>query len=406
MSFDLSGSRLLLNPRLPNEARASLEDTWRSLVLPRFQGETVVGITTSGSSGDPRGRLIVLSKKALLANAASVNDWFKAKETDVWMKTLPTFHVGGLGILLRASLTGASVAVTRLERWEPRAFYEELESSGATLLSLVSTQLYDLAALKLHAPKKLRAVILGGGRLDAGLRERAHALGWPVFASYGMTECCSQVATAKVAGDPRLFPISHASLRTTSGDQRGDLHGNLHLDQRIEVNSAALLSAQVVFSTAGTRLELHQAGDWFRTEDHGRVEADGSLTILGRSADFVKIGGEGVVLARLEEKLESIKTELGYEGDAVVLAAADERLGALIVLLIGGGGEVRGGGAALTAREQRMVERFNESVLPFERIRASYRLEKLPRSELGKLLRSAALETAGLKPVASTTLGL
>lgn len=387
MKIDFSKSQLILNPRLTPEARITFENAWHELKGIRFGGvnsdSTVeanphFGIATSGSSGDPFGRLIVLSRTAIFSNAAVVNAWFGSNASDIWMKTLPVFHVGGLGILARAELSGAKVVESKLERWIAVEFYRELENSGATLLSLVSTQLFDLIQLGYSPPASLRAVILGGSRLSPSLRAQALELRWPVFASYGLTECCSQVATEKYDSEnrksERLFPLSHVAVRIGE-------------DKRIELKGSSLLSAKINFRSGDAEIQEHGIEQWFRTDDLGCLESDGSLTILGRSLDFVKIGGEGVVLSRLEDRLEQVKLQINFNEDAVVLSAGDKRLGAVIVLLTTGSEE----------RSAKLMELFNEGVMPFERIRSYHRLARLPRSELGKILRSAALAEAGLE---------
>lgn len=373
-------SALLLNPRLPWQDRERYEKAWARFNKDQsFAGQ--VGIATSGSSGGTTGdsglgRLVVLSKKALLTSAAAVNERFSAGSQDVWMKTLPTFHVGGLGIYARAYLSGSQVIESTLPRWEPLPFLEELKASKATLLSLVPTQLYDFVAAGVRAPVNLRAVVVGGGKLSADLHERARRLGWPIHASYGLTECCSQVATALSPDDPRLMPLRHVEVR-------------LGEKERIEIRSEALLTGWIEFLSDEAKFSDPKVEDWFLTEDRGALNADGSLTALGRVVDFVKIGGEGVSLVRLEEKFTVLKERFFNERDAAVLAAYDERLGAKIVVLSEAENE------ALKA----LIEQFNQEVLPFERIRSVHVLQGLPRSSLGKLLRGQALALAGLKPV-------
>jgi O-succinylbenzoic acid--CoA ligase len=401
-AWESKENALLLNPRLGAVERARFEEAWRTHVESRFEGQ--VGIATSGSSGEGHGRVILLSKNALLTSAQAVNWHLHASASDVWMKTLPDFHVGGFGILARAHLNGARIVESRLVKWEPAAFHAELNEARATLLSLVPTQLHDLVAQGLASPKELRAVVIGGARLSTGLYERARRLRWPVLPSYGLTECCSQVATAGLESLdetpapssaieskalPPIKPLTHVKVRIGANDA-------------IEIASPALLTGQLVFDSQGHACykdpKIHDsnakadgpaARGWLRTEDRGRIEGDGSLTVLGRTIDFVKIGGEGVLLSRLEEVFERVRLEAGFRGEAVVLVAHDERLGARIVLV--------------TEREESAVEpliaAFNERVMPFERIRETRRLAKMPRSAIGKLLRFEALAAVGFKPV-------
>ncbi|HEX3582796.1 MAG TPA: 2-succinylbenzoate--CoA ligase, partial [Thermoanaerobaculia bacterium] len=106
---------------------------------------------------------------------------------------------------------------------------------------------------------------------------------------------------------------------------------------------------------------------WFVSEDCATLNGR-ALAITGRPSDFVKIGGESVDLRRLDRILASITP------DAAVLAVTDERLGHVIHL-------------AVTRDDARAVDEFNASVLPFERARAVHRVDEIPRSPLGKLLR-------------------
>lgn len=273
---------------------------------------------------------------------------------------------------MRARLSGAKVFEDKSEKWNARDFIEQVNSSKATIISLVPTQVFDLVQANLHAPKSVRAVIVGGGRFEESLRLRALDLGWPCLPSYGMTETCSQIATALSTDDPRLTLLSHADARTAS-------------DGRLAVKAASLLSAQIVFKPDAQLIDPKVDG-WLITEDHAQVH-NRVLTVEGRATDFVKIAGEGVVIARLEEKFEQEKLAAGFTKDAALLAAHDDRLGATLVLVT----------TASAVEAAPLVERFNSQVAPFERIRVVKHVSEIPRSPLGKLLRAAALELVGLK---------
>lgn len=330
-------SHVLLNPRMPAEEQARL----RSFVtgLPGH-----IWLATSGTTGALK--LTALSKEAMLASAAAVNRHLGATAGDMWCSVLPSFHVGGLGILARAFLSGARVV--RMP-WNARAFASEGEM---TLASLVPAQVSDLVGLRLRSPAKLRAVVVGGGALPDALYRDARALGWPLLPSYGMTETCSQVATATLAS-PELVLLDHVEARTD-------------LDGRLAFRGASLLTGY------GTEHGLidPKAGGWFFTEDLGMLDG-GILRVQGRRGDFVKIGGESVDLARLDAILASIAGE-----HAAVIAVPDARLGQVIHLA-----------ADASVDAERVASAFNAGVHPFERARAVHRVVRIPRSPLGKLLR-------------------
>ena len=321
-------SHVLLNPRMPAEERTALERA-----VPPMRGH--VFVATSGTSGAVK--LVALSKDAILASAAAVNARLGARRSDVWCCVLPAFHVGGLGIHARAHLTGSRVIAMP---WDPRAF----AGTEATLASLVPAQVHDLVRTGLRPPPNLRLILVGGGAFDP-----SSAPGWPVLASYGMSECASTVAVEEA-----LLP--HLEARAEE-------------DGRLAFRGASLLSGYVYVD--GSFVDPKVDG-WFISEDLGTVDGR-TLRVRGRGGEFVKIGGESVDLGRLDRILRDIA------GDAAaIVAVADERLGHVIHL-------------ASTVDAGAIVEAFNARVMPYERIRGVHQVDAIPRSPLGKLLRHRVL---------------
>jgi len=329
IDFESRESHLLLNPRMPAGERERLESSVPSL-------ESHVFVTTSGSTGAVK--LVALSKAAILASAAAVNAYFDVTAGDVFAAVLPPFHVGGLGVYARAHLAGARVIGME---WNPRQFAE----SEATIASLVPAQVHDLVSLGLRAHPSIRAILVGGAAFDQEMAACARDLGWPVHPSYGMSECASTIAI----GEP-LVLLPHLEARIDG-------------DERLALRGASLFSGYV----ENGALTDPKVDGWFVSEDRAKLEGR-TLTITGRPSDFVKIGGESVDLRRLDRILASITS------DAAVLAAPDERLGHVVHL-------------AVTRDDPHIVDAFNALVLPFERARAVHRVDEIPRSPLGKLLR-------------------
>jgi O-succinylbenzoic acid--CoA ligase len=321
-------SHVLLNPRLPDDERRRLQ----SFVLD-LPGH--VWLATSGTTGSLK--LTALSKRALLASAAAVNRHLRSDANDVWLCVLPSFHVGGLGIYARAFLSGARVVTA----W----------SEDVTLASLVPAQVVDLVRAHASPPPALRAVVVGGGALSEEADRAARALGWPLLASYGMTECCSQVATA-TRQSRALVLLDHVEARVEE-------------DGRLALRSEALLTG---YATEEGFVDPKVDG-WFLTEDVGTLDGR-ILSVQGRRGDFVKIGGESVDLSRLDRILA------GIGADAAAMAVPDARLGHVIALAVAAGDA------------EAIAEAFNARVLPFERARSVVRVPEIPRTPLGKIVRS------------------
>jgi O-succinylbenzoic acid--CoA ligase len=333
IDFESDESHVLLNPRLPNGERARLE-----LLAPKLDAH--VFVATSGTTGAIK--LVALSKRAILASAAAVNARLDATRDDVWCGVLPTFHVGGLGIHARAHLTGSRVITMA---WDASAF----AACDATLASLVPAQVHDLVRAQLGSPAKLRAILVGGGAFDREMQQQARDLGWPVLATYGMSECCSTVAVEDALLD--------------------------HLDARREDDGRLAFRGASLFTGYATEEGLidPKVDGWFISGDLGEVDGR-TLRVFGRGADFTKIGGESVDLLRLDAIARSIAGD-----DAAVVAVPDGRLGAVIHL-------------AVTHDPDAIRDAFNARVAPFERAREAHVVASIPRSPLGKLLRAQLAE--------------
>jgi len=349
IDFTSDETHVLLNPRMPAAERERLER-----LAAAFPLRGHVWIATSGTSGAIK--LAALSKEALLVSAEAVNRHLEARASDTWCLVLPTFHVGGLGIHARAFLCNARVVESG---WNARTFVETCEQERVTLSSLVPAQVSDLVREGLRAPDHLRAIVVGGGALSAELYRDGRALGWPLLPSYGMTECCSQIATATPLS-PALRLLSHVEVRT---DEEGCL----------AIRSRSLLTG---YASESGFFDPRVNG-WLQTEDLGEV-IDGELRVAGRRGVFVKIGGESVDLNRLDAVLERVAIGTGV--DAAVVAMPDDRLGHVIHLAY-----ARGDASAVRAA-------FDASVLPFERVRGVHRVTRIPRTALGKLRRAELIE--------------
>lgn len=330
IDFQSAESHLLLNPRMPSAERVRLER-----MVPDIDAH--VFVATSGSTGDIK--LVALSKRAILASAAAVNERLKVTPSDVWAAVLPTFHVGGLGVYARCHLAGARALPMP---WEPRAFAE----SEATIASLVPAQVRDLIAARLTPSKTLRAILVGGGIFNVEKNE------WPALPSYGMTECSSTIAIEDTL-------LGHIEARRES-------------DGRLAFRGPSLLTGYAMEEG----LVDPKIDGWFVSEDLGEVDGR-TLRVIGRAGDFVKIGGESVDLKRLDRILYELAGN-----DAAIVAVADERLGHVIHLA--------------TTVEPSFACAFNERVHPFERIREIHRVQSIPRSPLGKLLRAKLLHELAL----------
>lgn len=379
---------MLLNPALDHQTKEFLRVQSRPFEKD-FQSPHI-WIASSGSTAQDRRdiKLMALSYDALAASAQGVNAHLKVTAADRWLNILPTFHVGGLGIFFRAKVAGIEFINCYQDdyKWDVNKFYSALTQYQSSITSLVPTQIYDLVRTKIMAPNCLRAVVVGGGTLSNELYQKARNLGWPLLASFGMTELCSQIATASLeslsGAEPKLQILKHIQIQT---DQ----------DQVLQIRSPALMS--LVLKNLNGKLvgEHFTAGSWYKTQDKGLVQND-LLTVLGREDEIVKILGENVNVAFLRSHFETLVLNASTANHAefkwALVAKDDPRTGKKLVLYFEGVNsepdQFFSGQKNVVHYEQiiKLQEQFNKSVLPYERIAEVCALKKIPRSDLGKIL--------------------
>ncbi|WP_193212497.1 AMP-binding protein [Luteolibacter marinus] len=319
---------------------------------------------TSGSTGVPK--WIGLSRRALLFSAMAVNRHLGVDAASRWALALPVDHVGGFGVLARVRQAGCGFAHFD-RKWDVVLFSRWLADEQPSHLSLVPTQVHDLVAAGLRAPASLRAIVVGGGVLAESTGRAARELGWPVLASYGMTEAGSQVATQGL--DCLGRPYTPQPIGVLPGWEV-----RIEADGRIAIRGEALYSGIL---TAGWSYE-ERRGEWHFTSDAGSL-GDHGLTVAGRIDTLVKILGELVDPVSVEARLLEHAAGRIDPGQLVVVAVDDKRAGKRLVLVH----EESVPSGQLT----QVLEAYNVSCQGFLRIGSVMEVAAIPKSPLGKIRR-------------------
>jgi O-succinylbenzoic acid--CoA ligase len=323
---------------------------------------------TSGSSGQPK--WVVISKAALLVSAAAVNRHLRVLADSCWGLALPLHHVGGFGVAARAFEAGCRLEVFE-NRWDAASFCSWLGDSRVTHTSLVPTQVHDLVRSGLQAPATLQAIVVGGGHLDLATGCAARARGWPVLASYGMTEASSQIATQGIEALEKLYqpsPIPILPIWQTE----------ILADGLLRISGPALFSGYVMMDAGDWRFSP-RIDAWHVTSDRVSFAQNG-LTLLGRADLLVKVLGELVDPEVIERELLGLSEGGLLAGTFAVLAIPDERAGHVLVPVFESSADRSRVDAALATYEAQCPG--------FRRLRPPAFVEKIPRSALGKLLRA------------------
>ena len=363
---------LLLTHGLPSELRRALQAQGGRFPSELPPGpppperawpldEVRVRVLTSGSTGAPRPVPLTTLQVLLSCFGSAVR--LGHDPQDRWLCCLPLHHVGGLMILLRCAFYGTTVLLQ--ERFDPQRVARALDAGEASQVSLVPAMLERVLEARpaLPFPPRLRAILLGGDACPPALLERCRALGAPVAITWGMTEAGSQLCTRR-PGD--LTP-------------EGGCGAPLPF-VRVRAQEGRLVVEGPLVSAGEGRLV---------TRDLGAVER-GVVHVHGRLEDALISGGETLAVG----EVEAVLREHPALADVAVLPLPDARWGERpAALVVPRPGCEAPGAEALRAW---CGERLSDWKVP-ERVVAC---AAIPRGELGKLHRPAALSLLGASAAA------
>lgn len=323
---------------------------------------------TSGSSGAPK--WVAISKEALRVSANAINAHLGVTSQSCWGLALPLHHVGGFGVAARAHAVGCRFAHFN-ERWNAEKFTQWLADFRVTHVSLVPTQVHDLVAGRYHAPQGLRVIVVGGGRLDEAAGRAARALGWPVLASYGMTEAASQIATQALAALDAPYESAPIPVLPIWQTKLGD-------DDQLLIAGPALYSGILIKD--GESWTYHARGsEWHETHDRVQLDA-GGITPLGRLDSLVKVLGELIDPEAIARELLAFSHGKLSPQNLAVVAIHDPRGEHALVPVFDASVD--------RALMHQILARYRESAPGILRLRDAIILDPLPLSPLGKPLRA------------------
>jgi o-succinylbenzoate---CoA ligase len=355
--WDAGAAALPLDPALPAAELARLMELLRPARLVDAHGVTpleggvpaspgtAVVLPTSGTSGVPKG--VELTHANLEAAASASGARLVAEPGDRWLCCVPLHHVAGIGILVRSRLAGSDPVVHA--GFDPGAVAQE---TTATLVSMVPTMLVRLLDAGAELAR-FRRILLGGAPAGPALLDRAGAAGARIVVSYGATETSGGVVYDGV-------PLEGVRLRV--GGSPGD---------------PGIISIGGPTVMAGYRPGLTGVHDgWFETDDLGTLDADGRLTVVGRSDDMIVTGGRKVAPA----EVEAVLSVHPLVSDVAVAGVPDEEWGQRVTAFV-----VPQAAGAPTLGELRDLAKTR---LPaYAAPRAIVLVAQIPRTASGKPLR-------------------
>jgi fatty-acyl-CoA synthase len=329
---------------------------------------------TSGTTAAPKG--VRLTHRNLWLNAVAFALHFGVHERDVYLHTVPLFHVNGWGLPYAAAAFG--IPQVMLRKVDGAEILRRVADHGVTLMGGAPTVLAAiLAAAETHSgaiPGRGRVRVMCGGAPPppSVIAQFIEVTGWEFSQVYGLTEAGPLLTVNRP--QPEHDGLPPAELAELLAARTGV--PILGADLRIAADGEVLARCHGVcdgyWETPETTAAAHTDG-WLYTGDGGRLDADGYLTITDRKKDIIITGGENVSATEVENRLLSHPAV----ADAAVIAVPDPRWGETVKAIVVLNGE--------TATETGLIAYCRAGLAHFKCPTSVDFAEALPRTATGKV---------------------
>jgi fatty-acyl-CoA synthase len=331
---------------------------------------------TSGTTGTPKGA--VLPHRKTLYNTLNAELYFGLRGDDVVIAPVPLFHSFGLKILAVPALFAGATLVL-VDRFDPLDLQATVARRRGTLLGAVPVMYRRMreAGLEPQQLASLRTAFSAGAPLDVESIRAFAAAGVRLVQGYGQTEtsilCCLEADQALARAGSVGRAVRHGEVRVGDAAGRAVAPGT-----RGEV----LVRGPIVMLGYWERPEETRAAridGWHRTGDLGVMDADGYLSLVGRSREMYISGGENVYPAEVERVLE----QFPQVAEVAVVGVADPRWGEVgRAFVVPAGPELDTAALLRFARERLAAFKIPRDVV---------QLAELPRTPSGKVRKHALL---------------
>ncbi|MFW6867755.1 class I adenylate-forming enzyme family protein [Nocardioides sp. CPCC 206347] len=348
----------------------------------RWDGGAAVAMT-SGSTGRPK--CVVQSEESLRYAGRATIEAIGLQPGDAIGAFVPLSSVAAycFGMYLPALLEGSMVCI---ESWQPDAALDAMAEHDVRWTMLVPTMALQLSVRQGAEGRLsgLKAMTVGGGPMDAGALGRAEqTLGTTFIRVFGMSECLGHTttsphedATTRLGCDGRPFPGTEVRAVDDNGAPMPP--GEVGAAQ---VRGPSLFAG---YARGGRTQRPELTADGFLpTGDLVRLNADSTITILGRQKQIIIRGGRNIDINEVEAAIARIP---GI-AQVCVVPVPDEMLGERVAAL------VVAVGPALSLPD--ITSRLDEAGFPKAKWpEFVFAVPDLPQNRVGKLSRPDAVRLA------------
>jgi acyl-CoA synthetase (AMP-forming)/AMP-acid ligase II len=270
-------------------------------------------------------------------------------------------------------LAGGSVVIA--DRFDPATFFDTIEDERPTFFSAVPTIYTMLAALPAEVvpdTSSVRFAVCGAAPAPAELLTRFESrYGFPLIEGYGLSEGTCASTINPVAGPRRAgtvgiaFPGQQIRIIDESGVEVAT-----GVDGEVTIAGPNVMRGYLGRPDETARVIVD---GWLHTGDIGHLDADGYLTLVGRSKDMIIRGGENIYPKEIEDVLSSDASVL----EVAVIGVPDEKWGEVVAAYV----QPRSG---LTVDPQALHALCARKLAGYKRPTSITVVDAIPKNAVGK----------------------
>ena len=351
--------------------------------------DTAILFYTGGTTGRSKG--VPLSHRNAVANGMQVGHTVGVYSDDVYLHVAPMFHSADL---LGTGFTLMGSGHAFLPAFTPADLLGAIQDRGVTWTMLAPTMIImtlqqeDLTQYDLSS---LRAFLYGSAPMAAEWVERTLKAfdGVDLIQGYGLTETSpiltlmshrEHVEAIEAGNRDRLKaagrPIVGVDMRIV-----GDDGSEMPNGESGEVVVRAPNVTAGYLNLPGENARAFRDG-WFHTGDVGRMDDEGFMYLVDRKKDMIITGSENVYSLEVEAALYQHPAV----GECAVIGIPDSKYGEALFAAI-----VPQPGQSVSAEE--LVAHCRKRIGGYKIPRQYAFLPELPKSAMGKILKTALRET-------------
>ena len=298
-----------------------------------------IKLRTSGSTGEPK--VMFVDREKMVNSAQATGKHFKLPHGTTALSCLPTEHVAGKMMLVRAMVLGWNLEIIKPSATPLDSVYKTYDFCAMTPFQL------DHSFSRLHLIKKL---IIGGAPVSEKLIDKLQESSPKVYETYGMTETLTHVATR------RLNP----KKKNIEGVKPFKALPNVSFDT--DEDSCLIIKAPKLLDEP------------IATNDIVELLTYKKFYWKGRKDNIINSGGVKIHPEEVEKKLEPVLSQRFF-----VSSVDDDALGEKLVLIV-----ETGFSEDLESKIHQSIDRL-EALDKHEKPKKIYMIEKFEETASGKI---------------------